>query len=323
MRDVGDVPASELTEVLLDVFAVGQVEREIEDLGALIGEAGGRGSVYGHSSGAVLVLHVAACGLPIDKIMLHEPPLGPAAMRSGERSRRRPSGSRRCWHRNAVAMRSSSSWRRSGCRPRSSNGTDYINYLATGVFLMTASSATVSTAVAVCTDMTEGIVARFRTIAISRTSILTGHVVGSMIQTMVSIGVVIGVALLIGFRPTTDPVRWIAAIAVLALLTLALTWLAVALGLVSKNPEGASNVVLPLTILPFIGSGFVPTDSMAAGVRWFAEYQPFTPIIETLRGLLMGTPIGNNAVIAVAWCIGIALAGYLWAKALFNRDPAR
>jgi ABC-2 type transport system permease protein len=92
---------------------------------------------------------------------------------------------------------------------------------------------------------------------------------------------------------------------------------------VSKNPEGASNVVLPLSLLPFIGSAFVPTDSMATGVRWFAEYQPFTPIIETLRGLLMGTPIGNNAAIAVAWCIGIALAGYLWAKTLFNRDPGR
>jgi len=203
------------------------------------------------------------------------------------------------------------------------NGTEYVNYLAPGIFLLTASSATVSTAVAVCSDMTEGIVARFRTMAISRTSILIGHVVGSMIQTMVSIGLVIGVALLIGFRPTTDPVRWIGAIGLLVLLTLALTWLAVALGLVAKNPEGASNVVLPLTILPFIGSAFVPTDSMAVGVRWFAEYQPFTSIIETLRGLLMGTPIGNNAVIAVAWCIGIALASYLWAKTLFSRDPAR
>jgi ABC-2 type transport system permease protein len=204
-----------------------------------------------------------------------------------------------------------------------SNSTEYINYLAPGIILMTASSATVSTAVGVCTDMTEGITARFRTMAISRTSILNGHVVGNMIQTMVSIGLVIGVALLVGFRPTADPVRWVAAIGVLLLLTLALTWLAVALGLVSKNPEGASNVVLPLSLLPFIGSAFVPTDSMATGVRWFAEYQPFTPIIETLRGLLMGTPIGNNAAIAVAWCIGIALAGYLWAKTLFNRDAGR
>jgi ABC-2 type transport system permease protein len=204
-----------------------------------------------------------------------------------------------------------------------SNGTEYINYLAPGVFLMTASSATASTAVAVCTDMTEGIVARFRTMAISRTSILTGHVVGSMIQTVVSIGVVISVALLIGFRPTTDPVRWIAAIGLLALLTLALTWLAVALGLVSKNPEGREQCRAPAHH-PALHRQWVRPDRLHGGwVRWFAEYQPFTPIIESLRGLLMGAPIGDNAVIAVAWCIGIALAGYLWAKALFKRDPGR
>jgi ABC-2 type transport system permease protein len=110
---------------------------------------------------------------------------------------------------------------------------------------------------------------------------------------------------------------------VLVLLTFALTWLAVALALVSKNPEGASNIVLPLVILPFLGSGFVPTDSMSTGVRWFAEYQPFTPIINTLRGLLIGTSIGSDAFVAVAWCIVMAAVGFLWGRALFNRDPSR
>jgi ABC-2 type transport system permease protein len=172
-------------------------------------------------------------------------------------------------------------------------------------------------------DMTEGIVARFRTMAIFRASLLIGHVVGSMIQTMLSIGLVIGVALLIGFRPTTDPVKWIAAIGVLAMVTFALTWLAVALGLVTKSVETASNLPIPLTFLPILGSGFVPTDSMPAGLRWFAEYQPFTPIIETVRGLLMGTPIGNKAVLAVAWCAAIALVGYIWARVLYKRDPAQ
>ncbi len=103
------------------------------------------------------------------------------------------------------------------------------------------------------------------------------------------------------------------------LLTLALTWLAVAFGLIADRPETASNLPLPLSILPFLGSGFVPTDSMSAGVRQFAEYQPFTPTTETLRGLLMGTPIGHSGVIAVAWCAGIALVGYLWSRRLFNR----
>ena len=180
-----------------------------------------------------------------------------------------------------------------------------------------------STAVSVCVDMTEGIVARFRTMAIFRPALLTGHVAGSMIQTMASMGLVIGAALLMGFRPTADPARWIAAVGVLTMLTLALTWLAVALGLVAKSPEAASSLPLPLMLLPFLGSGFVPTSSMSAGVRWFAENQPFTPIIETLRGLLTGTPIGHNAVLAVAWCAGITLACYLWARAAYNRGPVR
>jgi ABC-2 type transport system permease protein len=198
----------------------------------------------------------------------------------------------------------------------------YINYVVPGILVMTVGSGSMPTAVAVCTDMTEGIVARFRTMAISRASILTGHVVGSIIQTMVSVGLVIGVGLLVGFRPTSDPVRWAAAFSVLAMLALALTWLAVALGLVTKTPEAASNVVLPLFLLPFVSSAFVPLATMPTGVRWFAQYQPFTPIIDTLRGLLMGGPIGNSAVIAISWCAGIALAGYLWARTVFNRGPA-
>jgi ABC-2 type transport system permease protein len=198
-------------------------------------------------------------------------------------------------------------------------GTDYINYLAPGIILMTVAAASTTTAVSVCTDLTEGIIARFRTMAISRSSVLVGHVVGSLIQTMVSITLVIGLAVAIGFRPTADLVHWIAALGLIALLALAVTWLAVALGTLSKTPEGASNLVLPLALLPFIGSTFVPTDSMSTGVRYFAEYQPFTPIIETIRGLLMGTPIGNNGIIAVAWCVAISAGGCLWATRLFNR----
>ena len=127
--------------------------------------------------------------------------------------------------------------------------------------------------------------------------------------------IVLGVALLIGFRPDRrSRSNGSRRPACFALLTFALTWLSVALGLVSKSVETASNTPMPLLLLPFLGSGFVPTDSMPTGLRWFAEYQPFTPIIETLRGLLMGTPIGNSAILAVAWCVGIALVGYLWAS---------
>jgi ABC-2 type transport system permease protein len=172
-------------------------------------------------------------------------------------------------------------------------------------------------------DMTEGIVARFRTMAIFRPSVLTGHVLGSMVQTMLSLVVVVAVAMLIGFRPNASPIEWVAAAGVLAGITFAITWLSVAFGLVTKTVEAASNLPTPLVFLPFLGSGFVPTDSMPTGLRWFAEYQPFSPVIETVRGLLLGTAIGNSGVSSVAWCIAIALAGYLWAKKLYNRDPVR
>ncbi|MCX5606974.1 MULTISPECIES: ABC transporter permease [unclassified Streptomyces] len=197
--------------------------------------------------------------------------------------------------------------------------TGYINYLAPGILLMTVTAASTSTAVSVCTDLTEGIVARFRTMAISRSSILVGHVVGSFIQTMVSVGIVIGLSLLMGFRPNAGLTGWLAALGLIALLTFAVTWLAVALGTLSKTPEGASNIVMPLALLPFIGSAFVPTDSMPTVVRVFAEYQPFTPVIETIRALLMDTPAGSDGIAAVAWCVGIAAAACLWANKLFNR----
>jgi ABC-2 type transport system permease protein len=200
------------------------------------------------------------------------------------------------------------------------HGTTYINYLAPGIILMTVASSSMTTAVSVCTDLTEGIIARFRTMAIYRPSVLVGHVLGSMILTLISVGLVLGITVLIGFRPTADLVHWIAALGMIVLLALAVTWLAVALGTLSKTPEAASNIVLPLALLPLISSTFVPTGSMSPGVRVFAQYQPFTPIIETIRGLLMGTPIGNDAVIAVAWCLGITVVAYLWARRLFNRQ---
>jgi ABC-2 type transport system permease protein len=202
-----------------------------------------------------------------------------------------------------------------------SHGGNYINYVVPGILLMTVGYGSSTTALAVNKDMTEGIIARFRTMAISRTSVLTGHVVAALTRTMVSIGLVIGVALLIGFRPTADPVRWIATVGFVALLVLALTWLAVAIGLVARNAEGTSSFTLVVQVLPFVSSAFVPTDSMSGAVRWFAQNEPFTPIIDTLRGLLMSAPIGNSAIVAVAWCAGLALAGYLWARTLFKRDP--
>jgi ABC-2 type transport system permease protein len=199
----------------------------------------------------------------------------------------------------------------------------YLEFVTPGILLIAVASGAIGTAISVNMDMTEGIVARFKTMAIFRPSVLTGHVLGSMTQTMFSLAVVTAVAVLIGFRTNASPVEWVAAAGVLALITFALTWLCVAFGLVAKNAEAASNLPQPLVFLPFLGSGFVPTDSMPVGLRWFAEYQPFTPVTDTLRGLLLGSAIGNSAVLAVAWCVGITLVGYLWSKKLYNRDPIR
>ncbi|KPC61144.1 ABC transporter permease [Streptomyces chattanoogensis] len=202
-------------------------------------------------------------------------------------------------------------------------GGEYIDYIAPGIILMAATSGALSTAISVCSDMTEGIVNRFRTMSVSRAAFLTGHVVGSVLQTLISIALVVGVALLMGFRPSANPVEWLATAGLLVLLVLALTWLAAAMGLIAKNVETASNMPMPLTFLPFLGSAIVPPESMPTGLRWFAEYQPFTPVIETLRGLLMGTETGNSGIIALAWCLGLIVVGYLWARSAFNRHTKR
>jgi ABC-2 type transport system permease protein len=209
---------------------------------------------------------------------------------------------------------------RAGLGAAAGAGGHYINYLAPGVILLTASGSAEATAVSICTDMKEGIIARFRTMAISRTSVLTGQVLGSLIQALISVVLVLAVALAFGFRPTASPVEWLAAAGVFSMLALALTWLAVAFGLVAKTPEGANSLALILVVLPFVSSAFVPTNAMPVGVRWFAENQPFTPVISTLRSLLTGTPMGNNAIIATAWCAGLAALGYLWARARYNQN---
>jgi ABC-2 type transport system permease protein len=199
----------------------------------------------------------------------------------------------------------------------------YANYVAPAIILLTAAAVAQGTAISVASDMTQGIIARFRTMAISRSSVLTGHVVGSLIQSVLGMAVVTGVAIGVGFRPTATPLEWLAAFGLVVLVALACTWLTVALGLAAKSVETASNSPMFLILLPFLGSGFVPTSSMPLVLRWFAEYQPFTPVTETLRGLLLGTGTGHQAGLAVAWCAVIAVASYLWAKNLYRRRPVR
>jgi ABC-2 type transport system permease protein len=135
--------------------------------------------------------------------------------------------------------------------------------------------------------------------------------------------VVMAAAVLIGFRPTTGPIEWLAAVGILVLAAMAVTWVSVALGLVTDSVETASNLPMFLIILPFLSSGFVPTDSMPDGLSWFAENQPFTPVIETVRSLLLGTPMGSNGVLAITWCVALSVAGYLWARRLYERPGGR
>jgi ABC-2 type transport system permease protein len=198
---------------------------------------------------------------------------------------------------------------------------EYIAYIVPGLLLMTIGSTTIGTAVSVSNDMTEGIIARFRTMAIHRGSVITGHVIGSVLQSVISVVLVGAVGVAIGFRSTdATAIEWLAAFGLLVLFALALTWIAVGMGMVSPNAEAASNNAMPLIFLPLISSTFVPVDQMPGWFQPIAQYQPFTPAIETLRGLLLGTEIGYNGWLALAWCLALTTLGYLWSKAVFNRD---
>lgn len=201
---------------------------------------------------------------------------------------------------------------------------EYLAYVVPGILVLAITGGAQGTAIGIAMDMTEGIIARFRTMSIARAAVLTGHVVGAVIQTMVGLALVVAVALLLGYRPDAGPLGWLGAVGVLALTSFALSWLSVAMGLFTRTVEAASNLPMPLMLLPFFGSGFVPVESMPAGLRWFAEHQPFTPIIETVRGLLSSSGVATGtAVQALAWCAGLALVGYLWARRNYERRPAR
>lgn len=209
---------------------------------------------------------------------------------------------------------------RLGAAPGTGGREAYLAYVTPGVLLLTLAAAAQGTAVTVAMDMTGGIIARFRTMPIARVSVLTGHVVGNVVQTLLAALVVGAVAVLLGFRPAAGPLGWLGLVGVLAIVAFAFTWLCVAMALVSDSVETASNLPMPLTLLPFLSSGFAPTDSMPGALAWFARNQPFTPIIETLRGLLTTIPAAaSSAWLAVGWSAVIAGGGYLWARRLYER----
>ncbi|MGW4536031.1 ABC transporter permease [Nocardia sp. NPDC004340] len=198
-------------------------------------------------------------------------------------------------------------------------GGSYIDYVVPGIILLCAGFGSGATAVAVATDTHSGIVDRFRAMAVSRNSVLTGHVLESVLRNLLTSSLVVLVAVALGFRPTADPLRWLAVAGVLACFVVALSWIAAALGLLASNPEAANGFMFFFMFLPYVSSAFVPTQTLPSWLRGFAAHQPVTSVTETVRGLLMGTPVGDSAPTALAWCAGLALAGYLAAGALSRR----
>jgi len=198
-------------------------------------------------------------------------------------------------------------------------GERYIEYATPGLILLAITYGLSATAVSVSSDMTKGIINRFKVMNVSRGAVLTGHVVATMLGSSVAIAAIIGMAFALGFRSPATLLDWLGAIGIAAATAFATAWLTVGLGMAAKTPESAGLTVVPLLLLPFVSSAIVPADKMGQGIRQFAQYQPFTPIIESLRGLLAGTPSGGYAAAALAWCAGIALVGYLWAGATFSK----
>jgi ABC-2 type transport system permease protein len=198
-------------------------------------------------------------------------------------------------------------------------GERYIEYATPGMILLAITYGLSGTAVSVNGDMAKGIINRFKVMNVSRGAVLTGHVVATMLSTSVAIAVIIGMAFALGFRSPATALDWLGAIGVIAATAFAAAWLTVALGMAAKTPESAGLAVVPLIMLPFLSSAIVPAAEMGQGFRQFAQYQPFTPIIEALRGLLAGTPSGGYGAAALGWCAGIALVGYLWSRATFSQ----
>lgn len=198
-------------------------------------------------------------------------------------------------------------------------GVDYVDYATPGLILLAVCYGLGSTAIAVNSDMTKGIINRLKVMDVSRGAMLTGHVVTSVLINLIAIVALLGVAFLLGFSPAASLLDWLGVAGIVVLLGFAAGWLTIAMGLFAKSPETAGLASLPLVMLPFFSSAIVPAEKMGPGLRQFAEYQPFTPIIETIRGLLAGAPDSSDAITAIAWCVGIALVGYVWARSTFEK----
>lgn len=198
----------------------------------------------------------------------------------------------------------------------------YLDFIMPAIMIITVASISLNTAYTIALDMEKGIIDRFRTMAIAKSAVLTGRVLGAVVLTVLAQAVALAVAVLLGYRSDATALGWLGAAGLVLLMTLALTWFTVALGLSAPNAETASNTPMPLLFLPFLSSGFVPTRSMPAAIRWFAEYQPFTPMINTLRAWMSGTEAGSDAWLAFGWCVLITVLCFLWSRRLYAKVRA-
>lgn len=198
----------------------------------------------------------------------------------------------------------------------------YLHYITPAILVMTIVAVAQSTAILIAKDSTEGIIDRFRTMPISRSAPLIAHVLAAMAQTLVAVAVVLALALAIGFRGQGSALAWVGALGVVLLMGWAVTWLCIAIGLASGSVEAASNAPMPLVLLPFLSSGFVPTKSMPTWLGWIADHQPFTPIINTLRAALDGASPGSDLWWAIGWCIALTILCFWWSGRLFGRVRA-
>ncbi|MCU1366788.1 MAG: transporter permease [Ilumatobacteraceae bacterium] len=201
-------------------------------------------------------------------------------------------------------------------------GAKYVDYLLPGILLITVASGVAYTSLRLYNDVSGGIFERFQSMPIARAAILWGHVITSVIANLVSLVLVVLVAVVIGFRSGAGVVDWLEVLGVMVLFTLALTWLAVSAGLAAKSPDGAGAFAYPLLFLPFVSSAFVPTTGMPTAVRWFAEHQPVTSIVNTLRNLYAQQPVGNDVWTALAWCIGLLAVAYALGVRTYRRKLA-
>jgi ABC-2 type transport system permease protein len=195
----------------------------------------------------------------------------------------------------------------------------YVDYMLPGILLITIASGIAYTAFRLFLDMKSGIFERFQSMPIARSSTLWAHVLTSLVANLISLVIVVLIALLVGFRTGAGVLAWLAVAGILFLFTLALTWIAVIPGLVAKTPDGASGFSYPLIFLPFVSSAFVPTESMPGPVRWFAENQPVTSIVDSIRALFSGQPVGSDIWVALAWCLGILVIAYAASMIIYRR----